>query len=115
MIRASAYSIALCMLIVYLVLPGVVFSQSFSRDSGSPVPCSSQNPADPVPGDCPCSDSQNSDCCDTTSCNCSCHAPISQGLLISYNPMVAVLGFGEPSCSIPLVYPSIFVPPQNAS
>jgi len=102
------------LMFLYLFLPvqnnvhGAVFDAEISglqisSDMPVKVPCN----------DCPCSDEHDSDCCDTTSCNCLCHAPLVQSIRFVYFPVVTALLQLEPHWSLPHVYFPIFVPPQS--
>lgn len=100
-------------LIVYLFLPaqGVVHAcvqNTAIQDSRTTYTTAPDSPCD----ECPCSGEQDSDCCDTTSCPCSCHTPLTRHMH-TYAPIVIVQRFAEPHWSLPQVYLSIFVPPQN--
>jgi hypothetical protein len=112
--HAYNYSIATILIVICLVLPSANFASTATLEAGLPsvqLDCGTMT-TEPC-GTCPCSDGQGSDCCDTTSCTCQCHAPVSQYLQLAYVPVVATQGFREPSWSLPEVYSHIFVPPQN--
>jgi len=110
--RAEKYIIATFLIVIYLALP--IFAHAVYIDEGDisgRVSCGSIYAA---PSDeCPCSEGHGADCCDTTSCTCSCHAPVSHGLILDYAPEVSSQNFLESSCLLPQGYSSIFVPPQN--
>ncbi len=112
--RAYNFIIATLLIIIYLTLPatslayaatleGSVPSVQMFSDTTTAAPC----------GTCPCPDDQGSGCCETTGCNCECHAPLGRGLRISYAPVIATQSFREPSWSLSQVFRPIFVPPQN--
>ena len=110
---AYNYSIATVLIVIYLALPTTILAHA-TMEAGFPAAQAVSMVASPAPcGDCPCSDGQGSDCCDSSFCNCSCHAPLSQGVRLVYAPLIASQNFLEPSWSFPMVYRPIFVPPQN--
>jgi len=112
--RAYKYLIATLLVAIYLILPATNLARTVTLESGL---ASAQSPycmAVNVPDDdCPCTDEQGSGCCNKTFCSCACHAPLSQGLLINYAPVISFQSFREPCWSLPTVYRPIFVPPQN--
>jgi hypothetical protein len=113
-VRAYNYIIAIVLIVIYLALPATSFASAI-LDAGLPSAQAAYSTAPTTaPCDnCPCSGGQDSDCCDTTFCDCSCHAPLGQGLKLTYAPVIVIQSFPEPSWSLPQSYRSIFVPPQN--
>jgi hypothetical protein len=108
------YIIAALFVVIYLAMPTTNFvGAATTLDLGlsSEATCTTTTTA-PC-NDCPCSDGQGSDCCDANFNTCACHAPLGQGLRFSYAPVVASQNFLELSWSLPQVYRTIFVPPQN--
>ena len=69
-------------------------------------PSSDRNP--------PCHEEGSGGCCGADICQCSCHAPNTCKIKCPYSPAVVALRFHEPRRSLPKVYLSIFVPPQNS-
>ena len=113
-IRAYNIFIAVLLIVIYLALPATLFAHSSSMEDVATAQPSSVFSTSTSPCDtCPCSGEQHSDCCDTTSCNCVCHAPPGQGFQLAYTPMIAIHKFRETSWSLAQVYRTIFVPPQN--
>jgi hypothetical protein len=113
-LRAYNISIAVLLIVIYLALPSTLCAYSSSMEDDVSVPPSAAFSTTTSPcDDCPCSGGQHSDCCDTTFCNCACHAPLGQGFQLAYTPMIAIQNFREPSWSLAQVYRTIFVPPQN--
>jgi len=110
---ASKYGITTILILLYLFLPVTNFAHAGTSDEGSPVVQSTAVANSSPCDDCPCSDDQIPDCCDTTSCNCSCHAPLTDRFHLSYSPVVLLQRNFEPGCALPQVHLSIFVPPQN--
>lgn len=109
----TKYSITSILILLYLFLPVSNFAQAGTSDSVNPV-VKFTYVADASPcEDCPCSDNQSQDCCDATSCNCACHAPLTQCFHLSYSPVVLIQKSSEQGCALPQVHLSIFVPPQN--
>jgi len=109
----NKYSIASILILIYLLLPVSNFVHAATFEAGG---CSVQpsDMADTSPGnDSPCSDDQKTDCCDTTICNCACHAPLIKRFQLSYSPVVLIHRVSEPSWALPQVDLPIFVPPQN--
>ncbi len=105
-------TIALIMMVIYLAMPTTNFAcvSIMVADVSSRQEISTTA----VPGDtCPCSDSQESGCCDTTCCHCGCHVLFGNGLLPAYTPVIITRSLQEQSWLLPQVYRSIFVPPQN--
>lgn len=110
-VLAYNYTIAMVLILVYLALPATPLNHAEIVEKTAPgvqalVVASSYD-------NCPCSDDHSSDCCDTTFCNCACHAPLSRGLRLNYSPMIDTQDFREPSWLLLQVYSTIFVPPQN--
>ena len=112
--HANNYLITTVLIVIYLAMPATNFARAVTIEAGLPSAQAAGGTTTTAPCDsCPCSDGQGSDCCDTTFCNCACHAPLSQGLQLTYAPMIIDQSFPEPSWVLPQVYRSIFVPPQN--
>ncbi|HIJ87022.1 MAG TPA: hypothetical protein HPP97_04970 [Desulfuromonadales bacterium] len=113
-IRTYNCLFATVLIAVYMFLPVSNFASAATLElDGSSCQVVSSLATTAPCDTCPCSDSHGSDCCDTTFCSCSCHAPLSHGLLLSYAPEMSIECFLEPSWSLLQVYRSIFVPPQN--
>ena len=114
--RVYKYLIATLLVAIYLTLPATNLARTATLDSGLASAqssyCTTINAAN---DDCPCTDEQSSGCCSKTFCSCACHAPLSQGLLLNYAPVISFQIFREPSLALPKVYRSIFVPPQNVA
>jgi hypothetical protein len=115
-ISYTKYILVATLMVLYLFLPVQV--QSFSHVAT----LDAEKTGLQMPGgmvvkvhcnSCPCNDEQGSDCCDTTSCCCSCHAPLVQHAWFNYSPVVMVLHQPDPYWSLPQVYLPIFVPPQR--
>lgn len=104
---------ATVLILISLALPATTLAYGVAADEGGPVlmETAGSAPSD----DSPCSDEQDSDCCDVSFCNCECHAPIGRGLRLSYAPFVAARIVSETFWLLPQVYRPIFVPPQNLS
>jgi hypothetical protein len=113
-VRACNSAFATALIVVYLFFSASSFvnAASLEFDGSSPQVTNSMAAAAPCDS-CPCSDDHGSDCCDSTFCSCSCHAPLSHGLQLSYAPEISIQSFREPSWPLLQVYRSIFVPPQN--
>ena len=111
------YAIALILIAAYLIMPTTIYAQAASLTTGSPSTQATRLAVDAgAPCDsCPCSDEQGSGCCESTSCNCACHAPLASTFRITYAPLIVTENFYESTCSLPQVYLHIFVPPQNIS
>jgi hypothetical protein len=113
-LRAYNISIAVLLIVIYMALPSTLFAHSSSmEDDATALPSSAFSTSTSPCDSCPCSGEHHSDCCDTTSGNCVCHAPLGQGFQLAYTPMIAIRNFRESSWSLPQVYHTIFVPPQN--
>ncbi len=113
-LRAYNIFIAVLLIVIYLALPATLFAHSSFMEDDATAQLSSAFSTSTSPCDtCPCSGEQDSDCCDTTSCNCNCHAPLGQGFQLAYTPIIAIQSFRESSWSLVQVYRTIFVPPQN--
>ena len=113
-IRTYECLIAALLVAIYLVLPAANFARAATLEAGLTSMRSPYSSAITVPcDDSPCTDEQGSGCCGTTFCNCACHAPLSQRLLLNYSPLVVTQSFQEQPWSLPQVYRPIFVPPQN--
>lgn len=105
---------ATILIVLYLFLPTQNNVHGANFDAGnSGLQISNDMPVKVPCNDCPCSDEHGSDCCDTTSCNCSCHVPLVQNIRFIYSPVVTALLPLEPYWSLPHVYFPIFVPPQR--
>lgn len=109
------YTFAIILVAAYLVMPTTIFAYASILTTGTPSTQTTRLAADAnAPCDsCPCSDEQDSGCCESTSCNCACHAPLASTLRITYAPLIVTENFYESTCSLPQVYLHIFVPPQN--
>jgi hypothetical protein len=112
--RTYNYIIGTVLIVIYLALPATNLAHAAALEAGefpTRTACSSTTAS---PGDsCPCTDGKMSDCCDAAFCSCVCHAPLGHGLRLVYAPVVVVQSFREPTGSLPQVFLSIFVPPQN--
>jgi hypothetical protein len=102
------------LIVLYLLLPvqGLVHAGVVAEKSGTELAsCSGSRctPADTAP----CSGVPASDCCDTPFCSCACHAPLMRQIRLAYAPIVLIFRPCEPRRTMPLVYQTIFVPPQN--
>lgn len=103
------------LILIYLILFTFSLVGAATCEAGSASPqLSGSTVSEPVDG-CPCSGESGSGCCDTICCSCSCHVPPGHSLRIIYAPTVMVQSFHEPSWSLPLVYRTIYVPPQNVA
>lgn len=112
--RSCNYIAAAALIVMYLAMPATAFSNAVYGDSdGADSRVTHVSKVSTPCGDCPCSQSHGSDCCETTCCTCACHAPFPQNLRLQYAPMIVMATFIEPSGFFPQVYLSIFVPPQN--
>jgi hypothetical protein len=113
--RPYNYIVVSVLIILSLVLPGAGLAALSSLESGvSSEQSAAFHATTTTPDDtCPCSGGPGSDCCDTSFCNCGCHAPLSQGVRLVYAPVMAVQTVRELFRPLPQVYFSIFVPPQN--
>jgi hypothetical protein len=109
----SKYGITTILIVIYLLLPVTNFAHAGAQEPGSPL-VKANAMADSSPcGGCPCTDDQSTDCCDVTSCNCACHAPLTQRFHLSYSPVVLIQRTSEQGYVLPQVHLPIFVPPQN--
>lgn len=116
--RACNSIVSTLLIVIYLALPATNFAYAATQVEGvssvqalPQMACSTA--ATDHCDDCPCSDGQDSGCCDSTFCNCACHAPLGQCIQLVYAPEIAAQSFLDPSWSLPQVYRPIFVPPQN--
>ena len=107
------YTIAALLIVIYLALPATIFAHVAALEANLASEATYGTTTAAPCDNCPCSDREDSDCCDTTFCLCECHAPIGQGLSLTYSPMIATQSFKEPSWSLPQIFRPIFVPPQN--
>lgn len=107
------HTVAIILMVVYLALPTALWSHAVADGPAVP-PVSGTTQGSPCDTG-PCSGGHDTDCCDTTGCNCACHAPLGQGIRLAYAPVIVVRQFYEPSGIFPQVYRTIFVPPQNLS
>lgn len=105
------HTVAIILMVIYLAFPTVLCTHAVADGAAVP-PVSSTIHTFPCDTD-PCSGGHDADCCDTTGCNCACHAPLGQGVRLAYAPVVVARQFYEPSGFFPQVYRTIFVPPQN--
>lgn len=108
------HMISALVLVLYLLIPAqslvhaaAIGAETTTTQSEVSTSADSSCPA------CPCSDEQGSDCCDSTFCTCSFHTPTTEHLYQNYSPMVTINRLLDPHWSLPQVYGSIFVPPQN--
>jgi len=108
----SVFAAALIVVYLFFSASGVVNAATLESDCSSSRVANSIAAAAPC-DTCPCSDDHGSNCCDSNSCSCSCHAPLSHGLQLSYAPEIPSHSFREPTWPLLQVYRSIFVPPQN--
>jgi len=112
--RTYNYIISTILIVLYLALPATSYARAVAQDGSAPRDRTVWSTTSTAPCDtCPCSDGQGSDCCDSIFCSCACHAPLSQTLRLVYAPEFVILNFREPVWSLPQVFLSIFVPPQN--
>lgn len=106
--------LAATMIVLYLLLPVQIFAHVTNFDTKiTGLKISKGMVVKSHCNDCPCSHEQDSDCCDTASCNCSYQAPLVQHSWFTYSPVVKILLNPEPHWSLPQVYLPIFVPPQS--
>lgn len=112
--HACKYLTATLLVAIYLVMPAPIVASTVSMDkvmaqqqpsclAAISIPCKPD----------PCHEDQGSGCCETTSCNCACHAPLASSLRLIYAPVIVDESFFERAWSLPQVYSQIFVPPQN--
>ncbi|MDD2366487.1 MAG: hypothetical protein PHN84_10020 [Desulfuromonadaceae bacterium] len=109
------FAIAILLIATYLTLSATSFAFAATGGSGEisrQTYYGTETPA--TNGSSPCSHEENTNCCDTTFCNCGCHAPIASGMILKYAPLILLQSIREQSCTLPKVYLSIFVPPQNS-
>lgn len=112
--RAYNYIVSTLLIVLYLALPATNFAYAATQEEGvSSVLATCSTAATDLCDDSPCSDGQGSGCCDSTSCNCACHAPLGRCIQLVYAPDIAAQSFQEQSWSLPQVFRPIFVPPQN--
>ena len=112
--RAYNYIISTLLIVIYLALPATNLAYAATQEEGvSSAQAVCSTATTDLCDDCPCSDGQGSDCCDSIFCNCACHAPLGQCIQLVYAPEIAAQSFRESSWSLPQVYRPIFVPPQN--
>lgn len=112
--RRCTTVIATILIALYLGVPATLSAHAASPGDGVPAVQANQSTSAAAPGDgCPCSGDRETDCCDASSCSCACHAPLGHGWRIPYAPFIATQRFCEPFRSLPQVYRTIFVPPQN--
>lgn len=97
------------LIVLYLAFPAASLACAVSPETGVSSARSFIAPGDT----CPCSDGQSSECCDMTFCTCACHIPLGQGTRLVYAPVIYTQSFREHFWSLPQVFLSIFVPPQN--
>ncbi|MGE3259197.1 MAG: hypothetical protein AB7J94_06085 [Geobacter sp.] len=76
--------------------------------------------ADQQPGGCDdCDDHQSQPdddgCCSSSACSCACHAPLTSTVMFPPTPLFSFEPFREVTHRLPVVYLTIFVPPQNRS
>jgi len=113
---AFKYAIAAMLIFLYLFLPVTNLVHADTVEAGCSLGQTAGTTNSPPYNDCPCSDDQSSDCCDTVSCNCECHAPfVFQRFQLNYAPVVVSHSYSEPGWALQQVDLPIFVPPQNLS
>jgi hypothetical protein len=100
-------------IVLYLLIPVAEFAHAAVPAAGTAdiraIGVSAGSPCQ----DCPCSDEQGSHCCDSTCCSCAFHSPPVQAIQLRYAPLVDITRQSEPFWMLPMVYGSIYVPPQN--
>ncbi len=113
---AFKYAISIILIFLYLLFPVANLVHAGTVEAScSLVQAAGTTNTSPC-NDCPCTNDQSSDCCDTASCNCECHAPfVFQRFLLNYTPVVVSHSYSEPGWALPQVDLAIFVPPQNLS
>ena len=112
--RGYNYIIGTVLIVIYLALPATSFARAVAQEESAPQAQTILSTTGTAPTDsCPCSGDEGSGCCDTIFCSCACHAPLSQTLRLVYAPVIVTHSFREPTGSLPQVFLSIFVPPQN--
>jgi len=118
MFLSRHHIIAAVLLIVYLLFPATAHVNAYAQHHENSVSVvSSSAPSDVPAKDSPCSGGMHdSGCCDTNSCSCSCHLPLTlNSLQIAYSPLISMQRFSDLSWYLPQVYLTIFIPPQNNS
>jgi hypothetical protein len=112
--RICKHIFATILIVIYLTVPVSNLAFGANLEKTPPAVQALAEIAATAPcDDCPCSDGPGSTCCDTSFCTCACHAPLSQSLQLVYAPVIVLQRFLEPSWSLPQVFRSIYVPPQN--
>jgi hypothetical protein len=101
------------LLIIYLFIPVLGFAHVIIPVAGTSEIRSITAVAGSPCDDCPCSNQEESHCCDSGSCSCAFHSPPMQGCQLRYDPDVNSIRHTESFRMLPQVYYSIFVPPQN--
>ncbi|MEI6207010.1 MAG: hypothetical protein WCP20_09525 [Desulfuromonadales bacterium] len=112
---AYNYTIATVLIVIYLTLPATKLTHDANLIKTTSGVLALSDMATSPCEQCPSSEGQSSGCCDSMFCKCMCHAPLGQGLRLTYAPVIAVRIFRESSCSLPQVYRPIFAPPQNST
>ncbi|MBI2353797.1 MAG: hypothetical protein HYV06_02010 [Deltaproteobacteria bacterium] len=115
----------IAILLLFVAITGLVVS--FGEDvlcagelpgaHGTANPSRADDTAQLHDGNCPCapspSNTPNDHFC-AGDCGCPCHAPLAaRPLLAAYSPAIVTVDFVEPFATLPEVYLSKFIPPQN--
>jgi hypothetical protein len=108
------YFFSVVLIVIYMALPATGLATAVALDSGLLNSGQEYSSQTTIPSDnCPCSDEGGSGCCETLFCSCECHAPLDRGLQLIYAPVIACQVVCELPWSLPQVYRTIVVPPQN--
>jgi hypothetical protein len=107
--------ISVLLIILYLCLPAMGFAHVDIPDSDVTQKGLRGEATGSLCDHCPCSDEQDSRCCDTDFCSCAFNSPPVRGVQLNYAPVVLIVRHIEAFWELPQVYVSIFVPPQNPS
>jgi hypothetical protein len=108
------YLFSIMLIVIYMTLPATGLATAVALDAGLLHSGQEYSSQTTMPSDnCPCSDEDGSGCCETLFCSCECHAPLGRGLHLIYSPVIARQAIGERPWSLPQVYRTIVVPPQN--
>ena len=104
--------IALVLVALSSLLLAPVASVSHAASSAAPVAMADQHHDG-------CDNHQSApdddDCCASAACSCACHAPLLTSMAFPPPPLVIFEQPRETAHRLPLVYQTIFVPPQNRS
>ncbi|MDD2853461.1 MAG: hypothetical protein PHY09_16365 [Desulfuromonadaceae bacterium] len=107
---------AILLIIIYLAIPVASHAVAAMPDAHGNSPHAVSGALLPLsPDTCPCSDNGGHVCCDASCGCCVCSAPLGQCLQLKYAPIIVTQLFPEFFWSLPQVYLTIFVPPQNAA